>query len=482
MSKGYVYLCGAGCGEADLITIRGMNALKSCDAVVYDALIDEKLLEAVPENAERICVGKRAGKHSEKQESINDIIVKKALEGKCVVRLKGGDPLVFGRGGEEAVSLEENGIRYEFIPGITSAAAVPELAGIPVTHRNVSRSFHVITGHTAEDTLPDNMAEYARLNGTLVFLMGLRKLPMIAEGLIENGKVPETPAAVISNGGREGQSVIGGTLSDIAEKAKDAAAPAVIVIGETASYRLITDKKISAALVGTKHFTEKLSHKLLPYGIKTEFPCELEVNEYKENHAFDLALKSISEYTAAVFTSANAVRIFFDRLKKLRIDIRKLAHMRFAAIGSGTADILSEYGIFADMIPEKYTSAQLGKLLAESCGSEDNILIPRAEQGSSELTDPLDASGIRYNEIRIYDVCVSEKVKPCRIENDFLVFGSSSGVRDFFDGGFEVSDSTEIICIGEITAAELEKRSGRKCGVSLSQDADGIAEHIRKAI
>lgn len=482
MSKGYVYLCGAGCGEADLITIRGMNALKSCDAVVYDALIDEKLLEAVSENAERICVGKRAGKHSEKQESINDIIVKKALEGKCVVRLKGGDPLVFGRGGEEAVSLEENGIRYEFIPGITSAAAVPELAGIPVTHRNVSRSFHVITGHTAEDTLPDNMAEYARLNGTLVFLMGLRKLPMIAEGLIEHGKAPETPAAVISNGGREGQSVIGGTLSDIAEKAENAAAPAVIVIGETASYRLITDKKISAALVGTKHFTEKLSHKLLPYGIKTEFPCELEVNEYKENHAFDLALKSISEYTAAVFTSANAVRIFFDRLKKLRIDIRKLAHMRFAAIGSGTADILSEYGIFADMIPEKYTSAQLGKLLAESCGSEDNILIPRAEQGSSELTDPLDASGIRYNEIRIYDVCVSEKVKPCRIENDFLVFGSSSGVRDFFDGGFEVSDSTEIICIGEITAAELEKRSGRKCGVSLSQDADGIAEHIRKAI
>lgn len=482
MSKGYVYLCGAGCGEADLITIRGMNALKSCDAVVYDALIDEKLLEAVPENAERICVGKRAGKHSEKQEAINDIIVKKALEGKCVVRLKGGDPLVFGRGGEEAVSLGENGIRYEFIPGITSAAAVPELAGIPVTHRNVSRSFHVITGHTAEDTLPDNMAEYARLNGTLVFLMGLRKLPMIAEGLIENGKSPETPAAVISNGGREGQSVIRGTLSDIAEKAKDAAAPAVIVIGKTASYRLITDKKVSAALVGTKHFTEKLSHKLLPYGIKTEFPCELEVNEYKENHAFDLALKSISEYTAAVFTSANAVRIFFDRLKKLRIDIRKLAHMRFAAIGSGTADILSEYGIFADMIPEKYTSAQLGKLLAESCGSEDNILIPRAEQGSSELTDPLDASGIRYNEIRIYDVCVSEKVKPCRIENDFLVFGSSSGVRDFFDGGFEVSDSTEIICIGEITAAELEKRSGRKCGVSLSQDADGIAEHIRKAI
>ncbi len=232
-----------------------------------------------------------------------------------------------------------------------------------------------------------------------------------------------------------------------------------------------TDEEEAAALMGANGWT-----------IKTEFPCELEVNEYKENHAFDLALKSISEYTAAVFTSANAVRIFFDRLKKLRIDIRKLAHMRFAAIGSGTADILSEYGIFADMIPEKYTSAQLGKLLAESCGSEDNILIPRAEQGSSELTDPLDASGIRYNEIRIYDVCVSEKVKPCRIENNFLVFGSSSGVRDFFDGGFEVSDSTEIICIGEITAAELEKRSGRKCGVSLSQDADGIAEHIRKSI
>ncbi|MGN1090147.1 MAG: uroporphyrinogen-III C-methyltransferase [Huintestinicola sp.] len=198
MKKGYVYLCGAGCGEADLITVRGMNALKSCDTVIYDALIDEKLLEIVPENAERICVGKRAGKHSEKQENINDIIVENALSGKCVVRLKGGDPLVFGRGGEEADALEKNGIAYEFIPGITSAVAVPELAGIPVTHRNVSRSFHVITGHTADDTLPENMAEYARLNGTIVFLMGLRNLRKIAEGLIEYGKSPDTPAAVIS--------------------------------------------------------------------------------------------------------------------------------------------------------------------------------------------------------------------------------------------------------------------------------------------
>lgn len=479
MKKGYVYLCGAGCGEADLITLRGMNALKNCDAVIYDSLIDEKLTGFAPENAEKICVGKRAGRHSEKQENINALIVEKALEGKCVVRLKGGDPLVFGRGGEEADALEKNGIAYEFIPGITSAVAVPELAGIPVTHRNVSRSFHVITGHTADDTFPDNMAEYAKLKGTLVFLMGLKNLPRIADGLMENGRSPNTPAAVISNGGRKNQSVIKSTLSDISEKAKYAEAPAIIVVGETVSYDFITEKNMTASLVGTRCFTEKLSKKLSPLGVKTEFPCELKIKEYSDAPAFDNALKNISDFTVTVFTSANAVKIFFGRMKKLQIDIRKIGEMKFAVIGSGTAGALAEYGIGADIIPEKYTSADLGKKLAKVCGRSDNILIPRAEKGSKELTIPLDAAGIKYREIKIYDVCASE-VMPCEITSDYLVFGSSSGVRNFFDCGYAVSDRTEIICIGDITAKAFEKISGRKCSVPETQDSDGIAEIILK--
>lgn len=479
MSRGYVYLCGAGCGDGDLITVRGLNALKSCDAVIYDALIDERLLENAPENAERICVGKRAGRHSEKQENINDIITQKALEGKCVVRLKGGDPLVFGRGGEEAEALEKNGIAYEFIPGVTSSVAVPEMAGIPVTHRNVSRSFHVITGHTASDTLPDNMEEFARLGGTLVFLMGLRNLKKIADGLMEFGKSPHTPAAVISKGGSGRQCVIRGTLSDIAGKALSAESPAVIVVGETASFSFSSEKRVSVSLVGTEHFTSKLSQRLSRFGIKTDVPCRLEINEYEDNSAFDDALKKIYEYTVTVFTSANAVKIFFGRLRKARVDVRALSQMKFAVIGRGTADVLSEYGFFADIIPEKYTSAELGKRLAEICGGNDNILIPRAQKGSAELTRPLDEAGIRFNEIKLYDVCAKDAL-PCEITSEYLVFGSCSGVQSFFDCGFSVSDRTEIICIGDITANALEKYCGRKCSISKTFDAEGIAEIILK--
>lgn len=479
MKKGYVYLCGGGCGDSDLITVRGLNALRSCDAVIYDALIDVRLLQNAPENAERICVGKRAGRHSEKQENINDIIIQKALEGKCVVRLKGGDPLVFGRGGEEAEALEKSGIAYEFIPGISSSVAVPELAGIPVTHRNVSRSFHVITGHTANDTLPCNMEEYARLEGTLVFLMGLRNLKKIAEGLMEFGKSPNTPAAVISQGGSDRQCVIRGKLSDISGKALNAQSPAVIVVGETASFCFLSEKRASVSLVGTEHFTSKLSRQLSRFGLKTEVPCSLEIYEYEDNSALDDAFNSISEYTVTVFTSANAVKIFFGRMRKARVDIRRLSQMKFAVIGRGTADVLSEYGFFADIIPEKFTSAELGKRLAEACGENDYVLIPRAKRGSAELTFPLDEAGIRYNDIMLYDVRAREAL-PCEITSEYLVFGSCSGVQSFFDCGFSVSDRTEIICIGDITARALEKYCGRKCSISKTFDAQGIAEIILK--
>ena len=176
MNKGRVYLVGAGCGDYDLITLRGLELIKKCDVLIYDSLIDKELLEYA-ENAEKICVGKRSGAHSETQKTINSLLIEKARENKTVVRLKGGDPFVFGRGGEEIIALKEGDIPFDIVPGISSAIAVPELAGIPVTHRLTSRSFHVITGHTAEDILPENMKAYAECEGTLVFLMGLKNLP-----------------------------------------------------------------------------------------------------------------------------------------------------------------------------------------------------------------------------------------------------------------------------------------------------------------
>lgn len=237
---GKVYLVGAGCGAADLITVRGLRLLERCEAVVYDDLLDPALLDAAPESAERIYVGKRRGRHSMAQEDVSALLIAKAREGKTVVRLKGGDPYVFGRGGEEAMALGAAGIQWEYVPGVTSAVAVPGEAGIPVTHRGVSRSFHVVTARTADspEELPTGLEELARLPGTLVFLMGLSRLEEIARRLIGAGLSPETPIAVI--GGKNAPRAVRGTLGDIAERVREAGleAPAVIVAGGTAGMDL----------------------------------------------------------------------------------------------------------------------------------------------------------------------------------------------------------------------------------------------------
>ena len=239
--KGFVYLVGAGCGSADLITVRGLRLLQSCDAVVYDDLIDPALL-AQAAHAEQHPAGKRCGRHSMPQSEINSLLVRLGQSGKTVVRLKGGDPFVFGRGGEEFLALQAAGVPCEEVPGISSCIAVPAAAGIPVTHRGASRSFHVITGHTAQtgDTLPESLEALAALHGTLVFLMGLNSLEQIAARLTAAGKPPETPAAVVSGGNAPHPATVRGTLADIAEKARAARvqAPAVIVVGAAAALEL----------------------------------------------------------------------------------------------------------------------------------------------------------------------------------------------------------------------------------------------------
>ena len=265
--KGFVYLVGAGCGSADLITVRGLRLLQSCDAVVYDDLIDPALL-AQAAHAEQHPAGKRCGRHSMPQSEINSLLVRLGQSGKTVVRLKGGDPFVFGRGGEEFLALQAAGVPCEEAPGISSCIAVPAAAGIPVTHRGASRSFHVITGHTAQtgDTLPESLEALAALHGTLVFLMGLNSLEQIAARLTAAGKPPETPAAVVSGGNAPHPATVRGTLADIAEKARAARvqAPAVIVVGAAAALELCAPAApvlplagVRVGLVGTPAFTER---------------------------------------------------------------------------------------------------------------------------------------------------------------------------------------------------------------------------------
>lgn len=239
---GTVYLVGAGCGAADLITVRGLKLLQSCGAAVYDDLIAPELLNEVPANAERIYMGKREGRHSASQEVICAKLVELAREGKNVVRLKGGDPFVFGRGGEEALALQAAGVPFEVVPGVTSPIAIPALAGIPVTHRGVSQSFHVVTAHTADtpDGLPEYFDDLAHLPGTLVFLMGLSRLEIIARRLMEAGKPSGTPVSVVSGGNTPHPATVRGTLEDITIKVRAAGVqpPAVIVVGDVAALEL----------------------------------------------------------------------------------------------------------------------------------------------------------------------------------------------------------------------------------------------------
>lgn len=240
--SGTVYLVGAGCGRADLITVRGLRLLERCDAVVYDDLIDPALLDAAPARALRLYMGKREGQHSAAQEAICARLVELAREGRQVVRLKGGDPFVFGRGGEEVLALMAAGVPFEVVPGVTSPIAIPALAGIPVTHRGLSQSLHIVTAHTAdtEDGLPAYFDQLAALPGTLVFLMGLSRLERITRRLMAAGKPAETPAAVLSGGNAPHPAAVRGTLEDIAAKARAAGvqAPAVIVVGDVAALEL----------------------------------------------------------------------------------------------------------------------------------------------------------------------------------------------------------------------------------------------------
>jgi len=470
--KGKVYLVGAGCGDADLITVRGMNILRRCDVLVYDSLIDKRLLEYAPENSEKIYVGKRSGYHTETQENINKILVRKALEGKITVRLKGGDPFVFGHGGEEITALKKYNIPYSIIPGISSCIAIPELAGIPVTHRRISRSFHVITGHP----LPENLEYYAESDGTLVFLMGLNNLSKIADGLIAGGMPADTPCAVIS-----GNHKVTGSLDCIADTAEheNIHTPAVTVIGKTAEFDFRPDiKNISITVTGTKRFTGKLYSKLSALDIQTEILDYLKITEYKDNPDFDNALRNTDKYDMIVLTSINGTEIFFSRIKKLGIDIRRFGNLKFAVIGENTAEILREHGIYPDIIPEIYKSSELAEAIAKS--NPNKVLILRSEKGSKALTDILYKNHIPYDDIKTYDIeCYPDKTK---VNSDFLVFGSESGVKSFFDSGYEVSDSTKIICIGETTAEAVPEYLNNIILTAENHDIQGIINTILKEI
>ena len=493
---GKVYLVGAGCGDAELITWKGLKLLRKCDVVLYDDLAASKLLEETKQGCEQIFVGKRYGKHSLPQEETNALLVKKAQEGKTVVRLKGGDPFVFGRGGEEILALQGAEIPYEVVSGVTSSIAVPAAAGIPVTHRKTARSFHVITGHTAaggETTLTENLDTLAKLEGTLVFLMGLHHLEEITQGLMEGGKDAHTPAAVISKGTTPQQKTVRANLGDLATEVRKAEleAPAVIVIGETAELDFTGTiphplRGVKIGVTGTKSITRKLRDRLEELGAEVTEMDYSTLVPYQENRMLEEVLERVSEYPWAVFTSPNGVDIFFDYLKKLKLDIRALAGLKFAVIGTGTAAALEKRGIYPAYLPEKYDVESLAQGICQMVGKEEKLLILRAEQGSEILTEVLDAAGMTYTDVKIYDILVDEEKRRTANEKvqemDFITFASGSGVRGFMENGGTIPDGTKAVCIGTSTRKMLKKYGDYEKITAETFNVDGVVEAILKEV
>ena len=483
MKYGKVWLVGAGCGAADLVTVRGAELLKHCDAVVYDDLIDTELLEAVPVSAEKIYVGKRSGAHSAPQGEITACLVDYARAGKTVVRLKGGDPFVFGRGGEEMEALLAEGIPCEVVPGISSAIAIPAEAGIPVTHRGVSRGVHIVTAHTADtpDGLPEDLDALARLSGTLVFLMGLRQLPRIAERLMAAGKAADTPAAVISGGNAPHPTAVRGTLGNIAERAKAVEAPAVIVIGEAAGMELkdredLPLRGVVVGLTGTDAITDKLRPALRALGART-FPAERTLVAELET---DLNFLRDKTRRWLVFTSSNGVHTFFRRLWQQGIDLRHLARVSFAVVGPGTAEALGEHGFRADLCPESYTTEALGRELL-ACVFSGEVCLLRCVQSGPELGELL-SRWLPVREIALYDLQPDEEAaRQARSrlgEMDYLVFSSGSGVELYVETQGAIPEGVRCICIGAVTARTLARYTEEPPIMAESISAEGIVAAI----
>lgn len=448
-----VYITGAGTGSLKYISVYGLELIKNCDVLIYDRLIDDRLLDYAKKDCVKIYVGKSTDCHSMKQSEINKLIADMAKKYNKVVRLKGGDPFVFGRGGEEALECEKHNIPYELVPGITSAIAVPELCGIPVTHRGVSQDLHIITGHTAEEDSV-NYEALAKMKGTLVFLMGVKNAGRIADKLIKGGMDRNTPVAFIENGGRGEQRVFRTSLEHSEECVikNNIVPPSIIVIGKTAEMKLVCPKK-KVGITGTESFKERLSKRLTDF--ETVDIGTLKVKKYD----FDIDLNC--EYI--VLTSRNGVNIFMEYLRDKNIDVRRLGNIKFAVIGRGTYDALKEYGIYADIMPEKFTAEELSKALSKCKGKK---LILRAEKGSPDLYKYID----NYEDVKIYDV-YGDKMKEADV--DYVIFGSSSAV-DNYCSKFDVN--ADIIAIGNVTAKRLEEY-GYKPFVADEYSIDGI---IRK--
>lgn len=470
--SGKVTLVGAGPGDPGLLTVKGRAALERAEVVVFDRLVSPAVLALIPEGAEAIDVGKEASRHPVPQEEINRILLQKAREGKHVVRLKGGDPFLFGRGGEELELLTQNGVAFEEVPGITSAIAAPAYGGIPVTHRDFTSSLHIVTGHQrAGKALDIDFEALVRTKGTLVFLMGVSSLTEICAGLLGAGAEADMPAAIVERGTTPRQRRLSATVSTLPEAAERAGveSPAVSIFGPVCTladrfdwFNALPLKGKRVAVTRPKHRLGTLADQLRELGAEViEYPC-IETEALCPCPGLARAVERLSDYEWLALTSPAGVEVLMDFLGTQGRDARALGGVKLAAIGSGTDREMRAHGLRADYIPEVYDAAHLGEGLAGI--ARGRVLLLRAELGSPELPAALEAGGIAYDDVPCYATRYrsgrSEELRGMveRGELDLVTFTSASTVRGFAASleGTDLSGLTGA-CIGAQTAREAEK-------------------------
>ncbi|MGL4883059.1 MAG: uroporphyrinogen-III C-methyltransferase, partial [Waterburya sp.] len=437
-------LVGAGIGKEEYLTIRGKQLLSTAEVLIYDALVDESLLKLVPEDCLKLCVGKRGGQASTPQAKINQLLVAYCLQGKQVVRLKSGDPLIFGRANEEIAALEQANCNCELIPGISSALAAPLLAGIPLTDKDLSRCFVVVSGHQPEQL---DWSALAKID-TLVILMGGRFLSLIIKNLIANGRSPEQPVAIIRNCGRSQQEIFWGTLTDIVKSTTGVPlSPAVIVIGDVvklsnqdqtarSSYPL-SDKTIlvTRAAEQSSKFTSLLEEQ---GATVIEMPA-LAITPPSSWVDLDRAIANLSQFQWLILTSANGVNYFFERLQDLGYDTRALGGVKIAVVGRKTASVLQKKQLNPDFIPPDYVADSLVAHFPESLTGK-KVLFPRVETGGREiLVQELSNQGAEVVEVAAYQSQCPEKIEPLawqalqQQQIDVITFASSKTVKNFYE-------------------------------------------------
>ena len=474
---GRVFLVGAGPGDPGLLTVRGREVLERADVVVYDRLVDPAILDHCPPACERVYAGKTPGTPGLVQAEINRVLVERAARGLQVVRLKGGDPFVFGRGGEEGQALVATGIPFEVVPGVTSAIAVPAYAGIPVTHRDHASSFAVITGHERSDAEGDGRVDwdaYGRQPDTLLILMGRSEIEAIARALIAAGRPGSTPAAVISWGCHPRQRTAVADLARIAAAA-DAAGlenPAILVVGEVVRLRRQLQWYENRPLFGrrvvvtrTREQASELSAGLRLLGAEAlEFPV-LRIRERPNAQDLEWCVTNVASFWWLCFTSAHAIPPFFAELSRRGLDARTLAGTRIACVGPATARALAAHGLVADVVPERATAADLVEAMRPQVYAGQKVLFVRGEPASDTLVSGLTQLGLEVRQTIVYsaepDGEAAGRAEALLAEGaDAVTFASSATIGHFLDAageaGRQLCAASKVVCIGPVTARAAE--------------------------